>query len=68
MTTPSNSVAKAWLWPDRHIGKRESRKLREEHNALYNEHARLIAALEEIDSEGYLPQIMQLLRVPCRPR
>lgn len=26
----------AWLWPDRTIGKRESRQLREEHNALLN--------------------------------
>ena len=27
---------KTWLWPDRVIGKRESRELREEHNALVN--------------------------------
>lgn len=26
----------AWLWPDHVIGKRESRRLREEHNALVN--------------------------------
>jgi hypothetical protein len=26
----------SWLWPDRVIGKRESRLLREEHNALIN--------------------------------
>lgn len=24
---------RTWLWPDRNIGKRESRRLREEHNA-----------------------------------
>jgi predicted ABC-class ATPase len=27
---------KCWLWPDRTIGKRESRLLREEHNAAMN--------------------------------
>lgn len=26
----------SWLWPDRVIGKRESRQLREEHNATNN--------------------------------
>jgi hypothetical protein len=26
----------AWLWPDRKIGKRESRRLRDEHNATVN--------------------------------
>lgn len=30
---------RAWLWPDHVIGKRESRRLREEHNALYNSRA-----------------------------
>lgn len=35
-----------WLWPDRTIGKRESRVLREEHNKLANSHAELLAALE----------------------
>jgi hypothetical protein len=28
---------KPWLWPDHAIGKRESRRLREEHNAAVNE-------------------------------
>lgn len=27
---------KPWLWPDHVIGKRESRRLREEHNAAVN--------------------------------
>ncbi len=27
----------SWLWPDRTISKRESRQLREEHNALVNQ-------------------------------
>jgi hypothetical protein len=37
-----------WLWPDHKIGKRESRKLREEHNALMNQSADLLAALMEM--------------------
>ena len=32
----SEHTAKSWLWPDHVIGKRESRALREEHNALVN--------------------------------
>ena len=35
----------AWLWPDHNIGKRESRRLRDDHNALYNSHDRLTKAL-----------------------
>lgn len=35
----------SWLWPDHVIGKRESRRLREQHNALANSHAELFAAL-----------------------
>ena len=35
----------SWLWPDHIIGKRESRRLREEHNALLNSHAEMYAAL-----------------------
>jgi hypothetical protein len=30
-----------WLWPDRTIGKAESRELREEHNAVVNQSAAL---------------------------
>lgn len=37
-----------WLWPDRVIGKRESRKLREEHNTLVNDRDRLLAACVRI--------------------
>jgi len=40
-------VAKSWLWPDRQIGKRESRELREEHNALVNHHETLREILQE---------------------
>ena len=34
-----------WHWPDHVIGKRESRRLREEHNALADSHADLVASL-----------------------
>jgi hypothetical protein len=40
--------ARPWLWPDHAIGKREARRLREEHNATVNEHADLLAALRAI--------------------
>ena len=36
----------AFLWPDHNIGKRESRRILEAHNALYNSHAELLAALQ----------------------
>lgn len=38
----------SWLWPDRTIGKRESRQLREEHNALVNASAELVAACQAV--------------------
>ena len=41
----------SWLWPDRTIGKRESRQLREEHNELVNEHAAMLDALRWCISE-----------------
>ena len=41
-----------WLWPDHVIGKRESRRLREEHNALANEQAELLKALGEIADDA----------------
>lgn len=34
-----------WHWPDHVIGKRESRRLREEHNELANSHANLASSL-----------------------
>lgn len=40
-----------WHWPDRAIGKRESRRLREEHNKAMNE----LSALKE--SKGTLQQV-----------
>ena len=35
-----------WHWPDHNIGKRESRRLREEHNAAMNLNAELVNGLE----------------------
>lgn len=37
----------AFHWPDHVIGKRESRRIRDAHNALYNSHAELVAELEK---------------------
>lgn len=35
----------AFHWPDHVIGKRESRRIRDEHNALFNSHHELLTAL-----------------------
>lgn len=43
MSTP---IAESLLWPDHNIGKRESRKLREEHNRVVNSHWELLNALK----------------------
>ena len=40
-----NTKQTTWHWPDHVIGKRESRRLREEHNALANSHAELSSSL-----------------------
>ena len=42
-----NNQHPACHWPDHVIGKRESRRIREAHNALYNSHAELLAALQK---------------------
>lgn len=42
---------RAWLWPDHVIGKRESRRLREEHNRIYNERWELLQALKGLQKE-----------------
>ena len=39
----------SWLWPDRVIYKRESRALRDEHNAVVNLCATLVEALAMLD-------------------
>ncbi len=44
-----------WLWPDRVIGKRESRELRETHNDLVNKHAAAMEALRSLVMEGPAP-------------
>lgn len=36
-----------FLWPDHAISKTQSREIREEHNALYNSHAELLAIARE---------------------
>ena len=38
----------SWLWPDHVIGKRESRRLRDEHNELVNVKVELAETLETI--------------------
>jgi len=38
----------AILWPDHAIGKRESRAIREAHNALYNDYHEALAALRAL--------------------
>lgn len=40
---------KSWLWPDHAIGKRESRRLRDEHNTLVNQGARMFEVLQSIE-------------------
>ena len=42
---------KFWHWPDRQIGKKESRRMRDEHNKLANEHSELLAVCEIIADE-----------------
>ena len=48
MDKSTKDIAEPWLWPDHIIYKRESRRLREEHNATVNSHADLLEALEEL--------------------
>lgn len=40
------SKFRPFLWPDHVIGKRESRRIRDDHNALYNSHHELLTALQ----------------------
>ena len=48
-TKPASEV-KSWLWPDRTIGKMESRILRDEHNAAVNEVTALRARCERLEA------------------
>ena len=43
-----NEIKSCWLWPDHVIGGHESRQLREEHNALANDHAALLAERDRL--------------------
>jgi hypothetical protein len=38
----------AFHWPDRTIGKKESRVIRDEHNALFNDYHRLVTAARSL--------------------
>ncbi len=49
-----------WLWPDHNIGKRESRQLREEHNALVNLCGLLSDLARAVDA-GDFPAIGQAM-------
>jgi len=47
---PPVSPARFWLWPDHTAGKREMRRLREEHNAAVNSHAELLDLAKMIEA------------------
>lgn len=51
MTTTTGERTLFWHWPDHCIGKRESRRLREEHNAEVLVKHQLLAALEGLMKE-----------------
>lgn len=53
-----------WLWPDHAISKGESRTLREEHNALANEHAAMLELLQ--DAVPYVEESEQFNKPSCR--
>ena len=40
----AKTTARSWLWPDHVIHLAESRRIREEHNALVNSHHNLLEA------------------------
>ena len=42
----------AFHWPDHVISKRESRRIRDEHNELFNSHAELLEALRRLVSRA----------------
>jgi hypothetical protein len=64
-------TTKSWLWPDRAIGQKEARQLREEHNAVVNSHTELLEAcesaltpLQHLQSHGTLPEGYELSDLP----
>lgn len=42
---------RAWHWPDHIARKKETRRLREEHNALFNSHARRTELLRRAERQ-----------------
>ena len=44
------SPARSWHWPDHTAGKREMRRLRNEHNAAVNSHAELLGLAQMIEA------------------
>ena len=46
-----------FLWPDRVIGKRESRKIREAHNALVNDYHALVEAVRAAIECKLIPNV-----------
>ena len=42
------AFGKTWHWPDKCIGRRESRTLRDEHNAVVNSQEELATSLAEL--------------------
>jgi len=55
----------SWLWPDRTIGKLESRDLREEHNRLVNSHAELLSSLVRLNASPDL-DFDKLIKETCK--
>lgn len=56
----------SWLWSNHNIGKRESGKLREEYNELYNRHHELIEAMEKLrdyNEELKRPEVVKSMQV-----
>jgi len=47
---PSLPPAQSWHWPDHTAGKREMRRLRNEHNAAVNSHAELLGLAQMIEA------------------
>lgn len=56
------SSQRTWLWPDRTIGKRESRDLREEHNALVKLNVELLAVLELVERDSTDSDVLDYVR------
>ena len=62
------SIAESWLWPDHVIGKRESRQLRDDHNATVNSHQLLLEACEAVASLADGQGMRNLMQVAGQAR